>query len=50
MTTPHLLGRSVGRPGDVQRQREVVLAALRLLETAEEPPAVVEVADARSQA
>ena len=42
LITPHLLGRTVGPPGDVQRQREVVRSALRVLETATSPGRVVE--------
>lgn len=34
VTTPHLLGRPLGAPGNRQRQRESILAALELLETA----------------
>ncbi|MBI4310723.1 MAG: hypothetical protein HY681_02985 [Chloroflexi bacterium] len=46
LLTPHLLGRTVGPPGDAARQREVVRAALRLLETATEPGTVVELTPA----
>jgi hypothetical protein len=31
VVTPHLMGRTVGPPGDRRRQREVVYAALRVL-------------------
>jgi hypothetical protein len=34
------MGRPVGAPGDRQRQRAVVLAALKWLETAEAPGAI----------
>lgn len=34
ITTPHLLGRPLGAPGDRNRQRESIMAALDLLETA----------------
>ena len=34
VTTPHLMGRPLGAPGDRQRQRESILAALSLLESA----------------
>lgn len=34
LITRHPLGRTVGAPGDVDRQRDVVLAALRMLESA----------------
>ncbi|MGH3443178.1 MAG: hypothetical protein ACRDUY_14280 [Nitriliruptorales bacterium] len=40
--TPHLMGRTVGPVGDRDRQREVVTAALELLEKATEPETVVE--------
>ena len=36
VTTPHLLGRPLSAPGDRQRQRESILAALKLLERAEQ--------------
>lgn len=39
--TPHLMGRPLGAPGDSARQRRTLLAALRLLERATEPGAVV---------
>jgi len=39
--TPHLMGRPLGAPGDSARQRSTLLAALRLLERAIEPGAVV---------
>ena len=42
LITQHILGRTVGAPGDVERQRRVVGAALRLLETAHSPGAVEE--------
>ena len=42
LATPHILGRTIGAPGDVRRQREVVKASLRMLETATEPGAVEE--------
>jgi len=35
ITTPHIMGRPVGLPGDVRRQRAVLLNALHLLSTAE---------------
>ncbi|MBW7883829.1 MAG: hypothetical protein H3C34_14560 [Caldilineaceae bacterium] len=34
LVTPHPMGRPLGPPGNVQRQRETLLAALALLETA----------------
>lgn len=42
LVTRHILGRTVGPPGDARRQREVVRAALGLLESAKAPPAIVE--------
>ena len=36
ITTPHLLGRPLGAPGDRKRQRESVMAALNLLESAKQ--------------
>lgn len=42
LVTQHILGRTVGAPGDVERQRAVTLAALRLLETAPAPATVAE--------
>jgi hypothetical protein len=35
LITQHILGRPLGPPGDRHRQREAILAALSLLETAE---------------
>ena len=35
LVTPHLMGRTVGAPGDRAGQRATVIAALRLLEAAE---------------
>lgn len=43
--TRHIGGRPIGAPGDVERQREVVRAALTLLETATANSAVVELPD-----
>ena len=42
LLTPHLMGRPVGRPGDVERQREVVQAALQLLGSAEKGGTIVD--------
>ncbi len=42
LVTHHLMGRPLGAPGDVERQREVILAALKLLEEAKEGGAIVE--------
>jgi hypothetical protein len=36
VTTPHLMGRPLGMSGDRKRQRETVMAALNLLETAKQ--------------
>jgi hypothetical protein len=47
LITPHLMGRTVGPPGEVGRQRRVVQAALELLETATAPGTIVEFDDAR---
>ena len=43
--TAHPLGRTLGAPGDHQRQREVIVAALRLLETATRGGTMVEFAE-----
>ena len=40
--TRHPMGRPLGAPGDVARQRQVVLAALRLLEEAHSGGSIVE--------
>ena len=45
LITRHLLGRTVGPPGDADRQRQVVKAALDLLETSTNGPTIVEFAD-----
>jgi len=37
LVTPHPMGRPLGPPGDAARQREVLEAALRLVDTAEAP-------------
>lgn len=37
LVTPHLMGRTLGAPGDRDRQRAAVVAALELLEAAEQP-------------
>ena len=42
IVTPHLMGRTVGPPGDRRRQREVVEAALHLLVDADGPGARVD--------
>ena len=42
LLTKHILGRTVGAPGDVVRQTEVVAAALDLLATATTPNTVRE--------
>ena len=42
LLTPHLIGRPLGLVGDIARQREVLLAAFDLLETAIKGGTVVE--------
>ncbi len=42
LITQHILGRTVGAPGDAERQRAVVRAALGLLESAQSPGTVLE--------
>lgn len=42
LLTPNILGRTVGRVGDADGQREVVRKALMLLEEAETPGAILE--------
>ncbi|MEE9248166.1 MAG: hypothetical protein V3U79_05670 [Dehalococcoidia bacterium] len=42
LVTPHLLGRTIGPARDIVRQRQVVLSALRLLEGAQEPGAILD--------
>gem|GEM_PF-367889 len=42
LLTRHILGRTIGAPGDVERQTEVVEAALDLLATATAPNTVRE--------
>lgn len=37
LVTPHLMGRTIGPVGDAARQRDVVEAALQLLEDAATP-------------
>lgn len=41
LITPHLMGRTIGPPGARQRQREVVMGALRLASQATGPGTVV---------
>jgi hypothetical protein len=40
VVTPHLMGRTVGPPGDRGRQRQVIQAALELLVSAESPGSI----------
>ncbi len=47
LITRHILGRTIGAPGDADGQRRVVRAALRLLETADAPGTIAE-ADAHA--
>jgi hypothetical protein len=42
LITPHLMGRPLGAPGDRNRQRTAIEAALGLLERAEQPGTFVE--------
>jgi len=42
LLTPHLMGRPLGPPGDCERQRATILAALALLESATEAGTIVE--------
>jgi hypothetical protein len=42
VTTPYLMGRPLGLPGDRQGQRRVIEAALQLLETAHHNGSIVE--------
>ena len=42
LVTPHPLGRTLGSPGDRDRQRETILAALELLEEARQGGTFVE--------
>ncbi len=37
LVTPHPMGRPLGPPGDTARQREVLEAALGLIDTADRP-------------
>jgi len=41
ITTQYPLGRPLGVPGDIQTQRKIILTALKLLETAENPGEVL---------
>lgn len=45
LVTRHILGRTVGAPGDSERQRLVVEKALGLLETATSPGAIVDMSE-----
>jgi len=40
LVTPHPMGRPLGPPGDAARQREVLEAALRLVDTADRAGAI----------
>jgi hypothetical protein len=44
LVTPYIMGRTLGAPGDRGRQREAVLAALELLEKAENSGTFAELA------
>lgn len=45
LLTRHILGRTIGAPGDVERQAEVVTMALDLLATATEPNTIRELTE-----
>ncbi len=47
LVTPHLMGRPLGLPHQREQQRAVILAALRLLETADHAP-TLETFDSRT--
>ncbi len=42
LLTPHLMGRPIGRPGDLEQQRKVIQAALQLLETADHGGTIID--------
>lgn len=42
LITPHLMGRPLGAPGDHERQRATILAALDLLESAKQAGTIVD--------
>ena len=43
IVTPHPMGRPLGPPGAAARQREVIEAALRLVDTADSPAAIARI-------
>jgi hypothetical protein len=43
--TPHPMGRTLGAPGDRQRQRHTLVVALKLLETATQGGSMVELTE-----
>ncbi len=45
VVTRHMMGRPLGAPGDVERQRRVILAALELLEGAKQSGTIVELTE-----
>jgi len=45
VVTPHPMGRTLGPPGDAQRQRHVVLTALHVLEDAKRGAALTELTE-----
>lgn len=45
LLTPHPMGRTLGAPGNRERQRATILAALRLLETATLGGTIVELTE-----
>ena len=40
LITPHLMGRPLGLPHQLERQQSVILSALNLLETADHAPTI----------
>lgn len=42
--SPHPMGRVLGAPGDVARQREILLQALALLDSPSRPPQTIDIA------
>lgn len=42
LLTPHLMGRPIGRPGDIEQQHKVIQAALQLLETADQGGTIID--------
>ena len=42
LLTPHLMGRPIGKPGDIATQRKVIQTALNLLHTAEQSGTIID--------